>query len=294
LGSTSASGEPLTVYAVNYPLAYFAERIGAKHVDVHFPAPPLIDPAFWKPGPEIIASYQMADMILLSGAGYARWTRHASLPRRKLIDTSRSFRAAYLARGKSPVHQHGPSGEHTHGEIAFTTWLDPQQAIAQARAIQAAFARRLPDVAMDLERRADALVGDLEQLDRELEAALAASAGESWLASHPVYPYLARRYGLDLRSLTWEPDREPRDEDWQALDALLAARPARWMLWEALPLERTRALLAERGVQVVVFEVLGNRPEQGDYLSRMRANLDALRRVVSVGEAEGLPADRLP
>ena len=33
------SAGPLTVYVVNYPLQYFAERIGGEHVEVVFPAP---------------------------------------------------------------------------------------------------------------------------------------------------------------------------------------------------------------------------------------------------------------
>ena len=36
----------LTVYTVNYPLAYFAERVGGKHIQVVFPAPSDVDPAF--------------------------------------------------------------------------------------------------------------------------------------------------------------------------------------------------------------------------------------------------------
>ena len=49
---------PLSVYVVNYPLQYFAERIGGPDVRVVFPAPADGDPAFWKPSPEQIAAYQ--------------------------------------------------------------------------------------------------------------------------------------------------------------------------------------------------------------------------------------------
>ena len=45
---------PLVVYTVNYPLAYFAERIGGEAVEVHFPAPPDEDPAYWEPAPTIL------------------------------------------------------------------------------------------------------------------------------------------------------------------------------------------------------------------------------------------------
>jgi zinc transport system substrate-binding protein len=282
LASTPCVAE-LSVYSVNYPLAYFAERIGDEAVKVRFPVPAGVDPAFWRPDPETIGAYQAADLILLNGAGYAKWIGQASLPRRKLVDTSRSFRDAYLPGEETPVHQHGPAGEHTHGQVAFTTWLDPVQAIAQARSIEAAFVRRDPENAFGFAGRADALVADLERLDRDLAAALAAVADEPLLASHPVYSYLARRYGLDLRSFTWEPDADPAAADWRTFDALLAERPARWMLWEARPLDSTAAKLEERGVGVLVFEISANRPASGDFLATIRANLEALN------DAVGLP-----
>ena len=57
---------PLSVYVVNYPLQYFAERIGGPDVRVVFPAPADGDPAFWKPLPEQIAAYQKPDLTLYS------------------------------------------------------------------------------------------------------------------------------------------------------------------------------------------------------------------------------------
>jgi len=35
----------VTVYTVNYPLQYFAQRIAGKHAEVIFPAPTDIDPS---------------------------------------------------------------------------------------------------------------------------------------------------------------------------------------------------------------------------------------------------------
>jgi len=287
-----ASIAEMVVYTVNYPLAYFAGRIGGESVSVHFPAPEHVDPAFWKPDPEIIAAYQSADLILLNGAGYAGWIAQASLPRRKLVDTSRSFRDAYLPGEETPVHQHGPAGEHAHGQIAFTTWLDPEQAIAQARAIETVFAKRHPQDASGYSKRADALVSDLERLDCELAASVGVLANEPLLASHPVYAYLARRYGFDLRSVTWEPDVDPGEADWQALDALLAEKPARWMLWEASPTETIRQKLEARAVGVIVFELASNRPGQGDYLSIMNANVLALGHAGGQGDARQPSCDR--
>ncbi len=83
----SSSGKP-SIFVVNYPLKYFAERISGEHADVKFPAPPNVDPANWKPDIQTIAAYQRADLILVNGAGYAKWTKKVSLPQFRLVNTS--------------------------------------------------------------------------------------------------------------------------------------------------------------------------------------------------------------
>ena len=105
----AAPGRPL-VYTVNYPLQYFAERVGGGAVEVRFPAPADVDPAFWTPDAETIVAYQNADLILLNGASYAKWIAHATLPPSKLVDTSASFKDRYLKIEGTVSHAHGPEG----------------------------------------------------------------------------------------------------------------------------------------------------------------------------------------
>ena len=125
----------LTIYAVNYPLKYFAERIAGEHAKVVFPAPADEDPAFWTPDPDTIGAFQKADLILLNGAGYEKWIERASLPASKLVDTSVAMESSYVPLDEGVVHTHGPEGEHSHKGWAFTTWLDPMIAIGQAQAV---------------------------------------------------------------------------------------------------------------------------------------------------------------
>ncbi len=283
LGPASVFAEVPVVYTVNYPLAYFAERIGGDRLVVRFPAPSDVDPAFWKPGAEVILAYQAADLILRNGADYARWTRYASLPRRKQLDTSRSFRDGLLPSSDGVAHSHGPGGDHSHGGVAFTTWLDPKQAVAQARAIEVALSRLRPEDVQAFAARTDSLEADLTALDEELAAAFQGLTGQLLLASHPVYQYLGRRYELDLRALLWEPEVTPDESGWRELDAMLEDRPVAWMLWEAEPTPTTRAELGKRGIGVIVFEPCANRPRVGDYLSVMRANAEAVRSAAAPG-----------
>ena len=69
VGRPVAAQERISVVSVNYPLHYFATRIGGDLVDASFPVPADIDPAFWKPSGDDVAQIQAADLIVLNGAG---------------------------------------------------------------------------------------------------------------------------------------------------------------------------------------------------------------------------------
>lgn len=281
-GSPAVADEPVLVYTVNYPLAYFAQRIGGDSVRVVFPAPPDVDPAFWQPDPDTIRTYQTADIVLLNGADYAKWVSSASLPRRRLVDTSRAVAERIVETGAGVVHSHGPGGEsHGHTGTAFTLWLDPTLAMAQTAAIESALTRARPSSATAFESGRVALDADLAALDGSFQRAFASLGDEPLLASHPVYQYLQRRYDLTIDALLWEPDVTPDEDDWRDLDALADAGGARWMLWEDEPTAATRSGLAERGIGVVVVRPLGNRPGDGDYLDGMRANVAAIERAAA-------------
>ena len=274
-----AGEEKLLVYAVNYPLAYFAGRIGGDAVRVELPVPGEVDPAFWTPEAESILAFQRADLILLNGAGYAGWVRNATLPASRMVDTSRGFEDRFIVVESDVTHSHGPEGAHTHGETAFTTWLDPALAVAQAAAVREALIAARPTGEASFQGGYAALEADLLTLDGALEELAAGLSDQPILASHPVYQYLARRYGLNLEAVMWEPDAMPTPSQWQELAHGLEAHPARWMIWEGEPLVASMARLEEMSVGSVVFDPCGNVPDEGDYLTVMRRNVQALAAV---------------
>ena len=99
----------MKVFAVNYPLSYFAEYIGDEYVDVIYPIPGDVDPAYWEPG-ESLSDIQSCDVIFANGAGYAKWMDKVSLPSSKVINTSEAFADSYIQLEKGVTHSHGGSG----------------------------------------------------------------------------------------------------------------------------------------------------------------------------------------
>jgi zinc transport system substrate-binding protein len=273
---------PLQVMAVNYPLRYFAERIGGAHVRVSLPVPGDADPADWMPeGGQLrgfVVRVQQADLILLNGAGYAKWIQHGTWREAQTVHTAGTIRDSLLEVSKEhrQAHKHGAGREHRHAGLAQTLWLNPRLAVRQAEAIRDAFARAKPD-------GKDVFAANFEKLRTDLES-LGIGLPESTvplLASHPVYQYLQSRFDLNIKSVHWEPGELPPAAAWEDLKKELKRRPADWMLWEGEPLPATTKKLRELGIEPIVFDPCGNVPSEGDYLSVMRANFANLQKALS-------------
>ncbi|MDJ0858828.1 MAG: metal ABC transporter substrate-binding protein, partial [Dinoroseobacter sp.] len=244
-----------TVVAVNYALSYFAERLGGSDIEVVFPVPDGVDPSFWRPGISDISTMQNADLILLNGAGFATWTAKASLPRSRILDTSRGFEDRFITT-ETVTHSHGEGGEHSHTGTASFTWLDQELAILQAAAIAEALAQRGLAEPATVETRMAALTEDLTALDAAAERLRPLAEGKVLIATHPRYQYLARAYDLDIRSLDWEAGAAPDKDQLADLEALVKDSGALVLLWEAQPTDEARAAIRELGLADVVFPTL--------------------------------------
>ena len=280
-GHLLADNTSPVVITSNYPLQFFAQEIAGEALDVRLPEIEG-DPAYWVPDGEQAAALQSADLVILNGAGYESWLNFVTLRPDRLLDTTAGIEDRLLPLEKATVHQHGPEGEHSHTGTAFTTWLDPQLAIEQSRSIAKALSELAPDQAAGFKKRLAGMEVRLNQLDRELSLAFEQLEGQPVWFSHPVYQYLESRYSINGRSVHWEPDEVPGTRSWIEFQNLSRDHPGKLMFWESEPLGEVRGQLAELGVLSVVFEPLGNRPEQGDYFEAMGRNQQRLIETMTV------------
>ncbi len=278
-GAASSSSDQTPVVSVsNYPLQYYVERL-APWIDVQFPAQVSGDPAYWKPSAQDISTMQEADLIILNGASYETWLVNVSLSQAKMVDTAAGLTAQLIPLNGHTTHSHGLEGEHEHSGTAFTLWLDLTLAQAQIQALSNALASKWPNRSAEIKQSTIELISDLESLDGQLKAVVSMAADRPVLFSHPVYQYLQNRYGMNGKSVHWEPDTLPDEAMWQELRELLKSHPSKWMIWEGEPLPEIVAKLAEIGIQSVVFDPCAGKPEQGDFMSVMKQNVARLQKV---------------
>ena len=271
------SGKPQVLVA-NYPLQYFAQRIAGDAVEVRFLAPKSEDPAFWQPDEAAITAFQNADLILMNGAGYSKWADKVTLPESKVVDTAAAFANNFIEVRDATTHSHGPGGAHSHNGTAFTTWIDFKQASMQVQAVGDALSKLVPAAKDAISKNTEALKDEMEALDDRMSALSRRLVQHPLVASHPVYHYLARRYGLDLKSVLWEPDTVLDEKALNDLNAILAGHRARWMIWEGEPSKDSVEKLAALGLQSVVFDPCGNVPASGDFMTVMKANVEAMEK----------------
>ncbi len=273
---SATATENALVVASNYPMYFFASRI-AKDVedapDIVFPDI-IGDPALWIPNAEQIQLLQSADAVLLNGAGAEPWLDLITIDQRRLVDTSEMIADRLIPLEGAVAHQHGPAGEHSHEGTAFTIWLDPQLAIAQAQAVTGRLVELAPTGETGFQDNMAKLRQELEELDAQLAEVFARLDGRPVLFSHPVYQYLQCRYGINGESVHWEPGQEPTTADWIAMHQIFAKHPASIMVWEDEPLLSTAQRLSDAGIKSIIFHTVANKSDQGNFISVMRENAE--------------------
>lgn len=267
------------VYASNFPLYYFAEKMGGGFIKLEFPAAESTDPAYWQPDPESISAMQQADLVLLNGASYEKWLGKVSLPSSKLVNTTEGMENRFIPLEETVTHIHGPGGEHEHAGTAMTTWMDFSLALEQARSVKEALEEKFPEKKSEIVTAYTVLEGELSKLDQELQSITYANPDLHVIFSHPVYQYFEKRYNVQGTSLHWEPDVLPDEEQWKELSHIIEHHPGSIMVWEGEPSPEIASRLESTGVRFIVFNPCGNRPDEGDFLSVMKSNLESLRTI---------------
>lgn len=262
----------VVIASTNYPVKWSIDYISGGTVNNLFLIPEDIDPAFWEPADEDILKLSEVDRVFLNGATNEKWLATRSLT--NYFDSSKTFMKQYIMyKGAAHVHD---GKMHTHNEIDFNIWLDFELYKTQATEITGELLKIIKKPKVDFKANLKSLTAELDELKKEISAA--AGDQKRFLASHPVYNYLARSHGWEVQNFHWEPEEMPADEEWSKLDKALEF--SKYMLWESDPSKEILAKLKEKGVTPIVFRTCGNIPPSGDFVKEMKKNIENLKKAL--------------
>lgn len=172
-----------------------------------------------------------------------------------------------------------PSTEES-GEDDPHFWLDPLLLADLGDAVSAELGRLDPAGAAGFTERAGALRTELTALDREFTDGLADCERHTIVVSHDAFGYWTR-YGLEIEAINGlSPGAEPAPADLARLQELIEDQGLTTVFFEELASPKLAESLArDAGVTAAVLdpiEGLSDRTANENYLTLMRANLDAL------------------
>lgn len=300
--STADDGE-LRVVTSLYPLEYVVTRVAGDDAEISNLSQPGQDPHDLELTPAETAGVIDADLVVFE-AGFQA-SMDAAVEQADGVTTVDAAEVAGLepiGHEEGHVEEEGHEGETAeehaehaeeghegetaeehgeHGDVDPHFWHDPLRMAAVADAVAEALAEVDPDNASAYSDNAAALRDDLETLDEEFTTGLAQCDRDTVVVSHDAFGYLTR-YGLHMEPIAGlSPDAEPTPADLGRLQQLIATEGVTTVFGERLvPVELSQQLANDAGVTTAVLDPLEGLTDETadeDYLSLMRANLDALR-----------------
>ena len=245
--------------------ADFARQVGGDRVDVSTLVPAGADPHTYEPGPSRVAKLTKADLVIVNGLGL-----EAALEDVIEENTPSSAILAELAEGL-PVIDKNPH-----------LWLDVQNAIAYVERIRDALAEIDPVGTDTYRANADGYLAELRALDEEVAAAIDSipSDRRKLVTFHDAFPYLARRYGLEVVAVVVaSPGKEPSAKDVANLVDAIAAEDVPAVFKEPQLNARILELAADdAGVEVCTLHSAALDKKVNTYVKLMRFNARELAR----------------
>lgn len=285
----TAAREVLEVVVGLYPYEFVAHHVGGDDAEVRNLTSPGAEPHDLELTAQQVGTIRSADLVLYS-RGFQPAVDAA-------VDGSGSGSDAAvdvlsLVEVRTPDEdEHGDDedGDDEHGEDGHDhagedphVWLDPTRLATIADAVAERMAALAPDAAPRFAERAQALRAELEQLDGDLSTGLSSCARTDVVTSHDAFGYLTERYGLRQLAVSGlSPEDEPSPRRLAEVATTARERGVTTIFFEELVSPRVAEQVArEVGAETAVLSPLEGPPEDGDYLTAMRANLDALRKAL--------------
>jgi zinc/manganese transport system substrate-binding protein len=262
-------------------LADLASTVGGDDVDVTSLVGVGGDAHVFQPSPRDAQKLGQADVIIVNGLGFEGWID-------RLIKVSGTSAHVIIASEQIVPRRRG-AGEVDAGALDPHAW----QSVANAKLYVAAITHGLsfvdPQHAPVYQRRSEVFQARLDQLDRDVRAAMAALAPERRriISTHDAFGYFGAAYGLTLIPLQGvSTEAEPSARDMAHIIAQIKAEKVPAVFLENISDPRLMRQIAQAsgahiGATLYTDSLSGPEGPAGNYEAMMRSNIKALTQSLS-------------
>ncbi len=249
-----------SVVTAFYPLTFVAANVAGDEADVSSITPAGVEPHDIELTAAQVRRISEADLLVYLGQGFQPEVERLVPEVAKTLDV---------------MTVRPPSSPANDPHI----WLDPVLMAAITDAVADAMAQVDPRNAETYRENAQDLVARIQDLDDDFQAGLSRCDRREIVTTHEAFGYLTERYNLEqvaIGGITPEAEASARRLDEVA--GIVRQRNVTTIFFESLlPEDLAETVARETGADTAALDPLESPPRSGDYISAMRANLQALR-----------------
>ncbi|MCC6140507.1 MAG: zinc ABC transporter substrate-binding protein [Nitrospira sp.] len=273
----AAPQPPLNVVVTIPVLKDLAQQVGGPYVHVTSLLSGYENEHTYAPKPSDLIAVRKARVLFEVGIGLEIWVaalvKNAGSPSLVVVTTSDGIGLIRDHSGQEAAqpgdHQHA-SGGNPH------VWMDPESVATMLRHITKTLITLDPAHAREFRDNQAAYLRQLDQLRKELSERMKPLTDRRFIAHHPAWPYLARRFGFDIvATIQTQSSTEPSALQIQSLIAKIKKDRIKVIVSEIQLSQRIPELLAkEAKARVIVLTTLpGGLPGTETYLDMLRYNV---------------------
>ena len=274
------AADPVPVVVTIPVLKDLTEQIGRSHVRVTSLLTGYENEHTYSPKPSDLVAVRKAQLLFQIGMGLEVWVsslvKNAGSPSLRVITTSHGVPLIY------DHMDHHEQAEASHDEQESAPggnphiWLDPANVATMLGHITHALIERDPSHAAEFRANHNAYLQQLDRLQRELSDRLKPITDRRFIAHHPAWPYLAKRFGFDVvGTIQVQSGSEPSALHLQSLITTIKKDRVKLIVSEIQLSQRLPELLSgETKARVVILTTLpGGLPGTETYLDMLRYNV---------------------
>ena len=284
-GPACAADDPPRIVTSIAPIHSLVAAVTDEAAEPYLLVPPGQSPHTFSLAPSDTRAIARADAIFTVGGPADRFLERTlgSLAGDSVHIELLEIQEVHRLPARSGGHWHHAHGDADHAESGHSAqtasapdghttdphaWLDPENAIAFARAVAATLAELDPARAPTYRANAAALAQRLTDLDDRLHERLTPIAERPYLVFHDAYQYFERRYGLNaVGSVVVDPGRPPGAARLRALRRRIAEQDVACLFVEPQFEPRIADTVVEdTGARIATLDPLGAALEPGPSL----------------------------